>query len=151
MASARPSVSALATFDARCFVLPQPDVCNAFIWRQKDAERNSILGYAQSVFGHKAIHGLKCDALRGKLEANKTPWEECATWEKRGWCVIRKATTMTAREWSETWHRPMLGDADEPVTRTMIVKDYEIPIFTQDRVYIERHVYLNLGGAEASR
>lgn len=143
MANARPSVTALATFDARCFVLPQQDVCNAFIWRQKDAERNSILGYAQSNFGHKAIHGLKCDALRDRLEANKTPWEECATWEKRGWCVVRKTTTMSAREWSETWHHPMPTDADEQVTRAMIVNDYEIPIFTQDRGYIERHVYLD--------
>ncbi len=143
MGIARPSVTALAHFDARCFVLPQQDVCNAFIWRQRDAERNSILGYAQQNLGRKAIHGLSCDVLRDRLESNGTPWEACETWEKRGWCVTRKTTTMTAREWADTSGSATDESGGDPVTRTMIVNDYAIPVFTKERSYIEQYVYLD--------
>jgi tRNA(His) 5'-end guanylyltransferase len=36
-------------FDARAFNIPKDDVVNYFIWRQKDAERNSVMMLAQSL------------------------------------------------------------------------------------------------------
>jgi tRNA(His) guanylyltransferase len=138
----------LATFDARCFVLPQQDVCNAFIWRQNDAERNSVLGYCQTIWKQNEIHGLKCVDLRKRLEAYGVPWERRATWEKRGWCVTRKVLTMTAMEWLRSNHSERLVgnvpvDLEQPVTRSVIEPDFEIPRFSQERGYIEQHVYLD--------
>lgn len=142
MTDVRPELLRVATFDARCFVLPQSDVCNAFIWRQKDAERNSILGLSQSIWSHKQMQGLKCDELRDRLEANGTPWEARATWERRGWCVTRENVTKEARAWeSITGHRISI-DGSVLITRTVIAPDYDPPIFTKDRAYIERHVFL---------
>ena len=43
-------------FDSRAFTLPMDDVANAFLWRAKDWERNSIQMYARAFFSHKQLH-----------------------------------------------------------------------------------------------
>lgn len=118
----------LATFDARAFVLPKEEVANAFVWRQIDAERNSVLGYAQTRFSQKQMNGKDCKTLRALMEEGGAPWEALATWEKRGWCVTRQVID--------------IEHAGQPAKRTVVVPDFETPRFTQDRGYIERHVYL---------
>lgn len=44
-------------FDSRAFSLPIYDVVNAFLWRAKDWERNSLQMYARSFFSDKELHG----------------------------------------------------------------------------------------------
>lgn len=45
-------------FDSRVFIIPDPvEVENYFIWRQKDAERNSVMMLAQHYASHKQLHG----------------------------------------------------------------------------------------------
>lgn len=44
-------------FDARVFVVPERDIINYFIWRQKDCMRNSISACAQAEFSAKQLHG----------------------------------------------------------------------------------------------
>ena len=39
-----------AMFDTRCFNVPENDICNAIIWRQRDAEKNSISSLGQAYF-----------------------------------------------------------------------------------------------------
>lgn len=108
----------LATFDARCFVIPKEEVCNYFIYRQRDAERNSINALAQSQFSHKSLQGLKRNEVQEKLFSEKSVnWNDLETWKKRGSCVIR--------------------------TEDGFVIDDNIPIFSQDREYIERFVMLD--------
>jgi len=46
-----------AHFDARAFVLPEAEVSNYFLWRQRDWERNSISMLAQSLYSHKELQG----------------------------------------------------------------------------------------------
>lgn len=105
-----------ATFDSRAFVLPKEEVCNYFIWREQDATRNSIQALAQANFSHKSLQGLNNNQLQEKLFQEKgINWNDLETWKKRGFCVTRDGT------------------------------DYEIPIFTQDRSYIEN--YVNVGDA----
>jgi len=43
-------------FDCRVFNIPKAEVCNYFIWRQKDWERNSLHMFARSHFSHKELH-----------------------------------------------------------------------------------------------
>ena len=107
-----------ATFDGRVFVLPKSEVCNYALWRQQDATRNSIQMLAQSHFSPKQLHGLNNAEVQEKLftEANIN-WNDCTVWQKRGVCIIRDELGM--------W-KP----------------DYNIPIFSQDRSYVERFVYL---------
>lgn len=45
----------LAIFDSRAFVIPEAEVNNYFIWRQKDCIRNSISSLAQHHFSHQQL------------------------------------------------------------------------------------------------
>lgn len=52
-----------ALFDARAFVLPPEEVCNYFLWRQRDWNRNSIQMLARSLFSQKELQGKKTGEL----------------------------------------------------------------------------------------
>lgn len=52
-----------ALFDARAFVLPPEEVCNYFLWRQRDWNRNSIQMLARSMFSQKELQGKKTNDL----------------------------------------------------------------------------------------
>lgn len=58
-----------AFFDSRVFVVPERDVINYFIWRQRDAMRNSISMLAQSMFSPKQLMKMSSDQ---KIEMCKT-------------------------------------------------------------------------------
>ena len=49
----------LAFFDSRVFILPEAEVCNYFIWRQKDWERNSLSMLARQFYSHKQLNNKK--------------------------------------------------------------------------------------------
>jgi len=107
----------LPKFDSRVFQLPKEEVCNYFIWRQKDAERNSISMYARSIMSHKEMFQKSCKQLQEDLFMNGINWNDCPTKNKRGVCVIKK---------NENWNI-----------------DQEIPVFTQNRNYIDDIVFYN--------
>ena len=107
-----------AYFDARAFNLPKEEVANYFIWRQNDATRNSIQSLAQANFSQKQIHSLNNSQLQDKLHEEKgINWNDCKKVEKRGSCVIHVF--------------------DKSINRSRWIVDEEIPIFTQNRDYIE--------------
>lgn len=108
-----------AYFDARAFNIPIEEVTNYFIWRQNDATRNSIQGLAQANFSQKQIQSLNNSQLQDKLHEEKgINWNDCKTVEKRGSCLIHCF--------------------DETINRSKWVIDTEIPIFSQDRNYVEK-------------
>jgi tRNA(His) 5'-end guanylyltransferase len=115
----------LALFDARAYILPRDEVNNYFLWRQQDASKNSVSMVAQANFSHKSLQGLNGAKMQDKLMLEKgINWNDLPTWQKRGACVVK-----------ETYYR---GEA----RRTRWVTDMETPVFSQDRDYIEEHVYL---------
>lgn len=135
-----------ATFDARCFVLPREEVANYFVWRQRDAEKNSISMLAQHYFSHKELRGKsgsdKQDMLMREHGVN---WNDLETWKKRGWCVERKTVTATVAEIRSRGtpvSTPPSADVDpsQVVTRTVVEPDWEPPIFTKSRDYVDRFV-----------
>lgn len=97
----------LATFDCRVFQLPINEVANYFIWRQKDATRNSIQMVGQANFSHRKLYGKSCSNIQDMLISKNINWNDIETKYKRGWCIKN-------------------GKVDS-----------EIPIFTQNRKYIE--------------
>lgn len=102
-------------FDSRAFTIPKEEVCNYFLWRQQDATRNSVQGLGQANFSHKSLHGLNNSQVQDKLMLEKgINWNDTLTINKRGACCIRE---------DGKW-----------------IIDQEIPIFTQDREYIETHI-----------
>lgn len=118
-----------AMFDSRVFNLPKEEVCNYFIWRQQDATRNSIQMLAQSEFSHKELHGLSCDKLQDKLMLERDiNFNDLETFKKRGSCIKRKFM----REYPEKDGKKILS-----IDFLGWEVDKEIPIFTQDRKYVE--------------
>lgn len=119
-----------AYFDCRVFNVPKEDVCNCLLWRQQDAIRNSIQSLAQANFNHKELQGLNCNKLQDKLMIEKgINWNNLETTKKRGSCCIKEKYTFTNQH-------------DEITERTQWDIDNEIPIFSQDRGYVENLILI---------
>lgn len=115
-------------FDARAFVLPKEEVCNYFYWRQTDCIRNSTQMVARTYFSHKELQGMSCEEIIRKLEEEKgiNYEEEFSIDERRGVCAVKN------------------GEEKVIDFRTGIEKiknywsiDYIIPVFSENREYIE--------------
>ena len=118
-----------AMFDSRVWVIPKEEVCNAFIWRQQDATRNSISMVAQSKFSHKQLHKKSANEMQEMLwQEHLLNWNDLDTYLKRGACIVK-----------EHYEK----DDMPGVIRSHWIVDKNIPIFTKDRDYIERFVYLS--------
>lgn len=114
-----------ALFDSRVFNLPQYEVINNLIWRQQDATRNSINSVAQSLFSHKELQGISSKDLQNKMLTERdVNWNDYPTHLKRGCCAIKDS--------EGKW-----------------ILDINIPIFTEDRDYIDRLVFLEDGEENA--
>lgn len=119
-----------AMFDARCFSIPKEEVCNYFLWRQNDCVRNSIQMVAQANFSHKQLQNKSCNELQEMLWQEKNiNWNDFETVKKRGSCC-----TKTGK------HTVVDMKTGEQKDRLVWEIDKDIPIFTQDRNYIERFV-----------
>lgn len=114
-----------AVFDARAFVLPEAEVCNYFIWRQQDATRNSVQGYAQSLYSPKQLRGKNKAAMMDMMMDKGMNWNDLPVHKKRGLAIRR-------------------DDSGWEV-------DLEPPIFTQDRGYIEDLLRVDDGEAGNGR
>ena len=126
-----------AMFDSRVFTIPKEEVCNALIWRQQDATRNSIQSVGQANFSQKELHGKSCNNIQDMLMIQKgINWNDYATTLKRGSCCIKVDDGLT--EYDEA------GNICGYTQRSKWIIDNEIPIFSQDRNYIEK--LINVGG-----
>lgn len=70
-------------FDSRAFSVPANDVVNAFLWRAKDWERNSLQMYARSHFSHKQLHGKNREAVHDMLHDKGLNWAHALTSTER--------------------------------------------------------------------
>lgn len=120
----------IATFDARVFQVPDfVDVENYFVWRQKDAIRNSVTMLAQSKASHKELHGKKRAQQHDIIHASGDNWTKHPSNFKNG-RVIRKNT-------AEDWGR-ILGQQPEPESYRVgnWRVDDKTPVFTKERGYL---------------
>jgi tRNA(His) guanylyltransferase len=130
----------LAAFDCRAWNLPKEEVVNAFVWRQQDATRNAIQMAGQSNFSHKEMHGLNNDQVQEKLfQERQINFNDYPVPQKRGACIVRESYNVKVAEGDMVINgKP--GSYSDYVRRTRWVVDENIPIFTQDRNYIERYL-----------
>ena len=119
-----------AMFDARCFSIPKEEVCNYFQWRQMDCTRNSIQMVGQANFSHKELQNKKNADIQEMLFSQKgINWNDFSTVEKRGSCCIKD------------FEKKVINfQTQEEVIRKVWGIDKNIPIFSQDRNYIERFI-----------
>ena len=104
-------------FDSRCFNIPIEEVTNCILWRQKDAERNSISSLAQAHFSHKELQNKKSTQMQDMLmEKYNINWNDLEISQKRGTAVIKNERN----EW---------------------IIDKEMPILTgENRAYVESRI-----------
>lgn len=117
-----------AYFDSRAFVVPFEEIHNYFVWRQQDATRNSIQVLGQMHYSPKQLHKKSCEVILDMLMLDKgINWNNEPTRFKRGSCVVRRDVEVPAKDGSL-------------VTRSKWCVDLDIPIFTQDKGYIESRI-----------
>lgn len=118
-----------AYFDSRAFVIPENDVCNYLIWRQQDCTRNSIQMLARSLYSHKECY------LKNNSQLQEMCWKKGRNWNdepasfKRGRCVVKTPEEKT------------LPNGDR-ITRFTWAVDDNIPVFSQERSYINKYLVL---------
>lgn len=109
-----------AFFDARAFSIPKEEVNNYFIWRQQDATKNSVMTLAQQYYSQNALNGVKYKEAEDMLFTEKgINWNDLPTAVKRGSCSVKPLDVEDARGFKV---------------------DTEIPIFTQDREYVNQRI-----------
>lgn len=97
-----------------------------------DATRNSIEAVGQAHFSHSVLHKKSCNMIQEILWSQKNiNWNDFPTDCKRGACCYRQPST----EYIET----KTGEFIE-VSRNRWTIDTDIPIFTQDRAFVEKWV-----------
>lgn len=116
-----------AIFDCRAFALPEWDVCNAFIWRQQDWTRNSVQMLARSMYSERQCFKKNNSQLQDMIHAKGKNWNDLPTSLKRGRCIVKESYEVTTPT----------GEASQ---RSRWVVDSEIPIFSENREYIEKYL-----------
>jgi tRNA(His) 5'-end guanylyltransferase len=116
-----------ACFDSRVWTIPPFEVCNYFIWRQQDWTRNSVQMLARSLYSHKQLHNKDNSSLQEMCFQKGKNWNDLPTYLKRGACIVKNTYTVVTED-------------DQMATRSRWEVDTEIPIFTQDRYYIDQYL-----------
>jgi len=93
-------------FDGRAVTLPQDDVGNAFLWRAKDWQRNSVQMYSRAIYSHQALHRKKQPDMHEMLHGIGKNW----------------ATDLTGQERNGTF---LINTEDGIIERTDILPSYE--------------------------
>ena len=107
-----------AVFDARVFTIPSSiEVSNYFIWRQQDAERNSVTLLASNYASHKQLHGKNSSERHEIIHNAGDNWANHPVRFKHGG-IVRKYV-------------------DESLNRTEWKVDTSTPVFTKDREYLQ--------------
>ena len=108
--------NSLQFFDARAFNLQKEEVNNYFVWRQQDAIKNAIQMIGRAYFSHKELENKNGKDIVDMLDKIHINYHSYSTSEKRGTCCIK-----TEQGW---------------------VLDKEIPVFKDNKYYIEHSVYV---------
>jgi len=119
----------LAFFDSRVFQIPEKEeVVNCLIWRQRDAEKNSVAMLAQSLYSHKELHKKNGSDMQEMCFQKGYNWNDLHFSKKRGSFVLKTTT-----------FRGVIMDlaSDEPFKETGYKRNIwevvETPIFSKDR------------------
>lgn len=85
------NMNKVAYFDSRAFTIPDVvEVENYFIWRQKDAVRNSIQMVAQSLYSQKELNGKNLNEQQDMIWQKNQNWNNYSAREKRGGLICKE-------------------------------------------------------------
>jgi tRNA(His) 5'-end guanylyltransferase len=118
-----------AEFDSRVFQIPQKaEVFNYFLWRQKDATRNSISSVAQSMYSQKELNGKSSDQKQEMIFQKGINWNDYPSKYKRGRIVLKES-------YEKAPDIDVLNSSSSTRTRWVSV---DTPIFTQDKEFLNQ-------------
>jgi len=121
-------------FDSRVFVIPEKEVCNYFIWRQRDWERNSLQMLARKYYSQKKLNNKNASDMNEMIFQEGDNWNNLKPFLRRGRCVIPtiKEVQVTKAETNDMF--------EGTVERKVWTVDNNIPIFTKDNLYINKFI-----------
>lgn len=124
----------LAYFDSRVFQIPElEEVVNCLIWRQRDAEKNSIAMLAQSLYSHKELFKKNGSDMQEMCFQKGHNWNDLHWSKKRGSFIVKTTTLIgVIVDFSNS-----MKTEDTGFERS-IWEVVETPIFSQDRDSILR-------------
>ena len=126
--------SQLAFFDSRVFQIPEKEeVLNCLIWRQRDAEKNSVAMLAQSLYSHKELFKKNGSDMQEMCFQKGHNWNDLHWSKKRGSFIVKN--TYINGELNNNFD---VGDKKMSEIGTVRTKweAVETPIFSQDREVI---------------
>ncbi len=121
-----------ACFDARAFILPKEEVNNYFVFRQQDCVRNSVQMLARANFSHKQCENKNNSELQEMLFKKGINWSNCSTPQKRGRCIFK--TKSSKEGFNPITNEKFIAERSEWIV------DSNIPIFSQDKNYINKYI-----------
>jgi len=135
-------LNAMAEFDCRGFIVPEYELNNVYLWRQQDCTRNSVQMLARAHFSHNQLNNKNNSQIQNMLMSLDTPinWNDLDTHLKRGACIIKKNVDRQIPKRDEKG-KIIPGEFTE-INRPAWVVDTEIPIFTQDKNYINQFAHI---------
>ena len=126
--------SQLAFFDSRVFQIPEKEeVLNCLIWRQRDAEKNSVAMLAQSLYSHKELFKKNGSDMQEMCFQKGHNWNDLHWSKKRGSFIVKN--TYINGELNNNF-----DVGDKKMSEIGIVRTkweaVETPIFSQDKEVI---------------
>jgi tRNA(His) 5'-end guanylyltransferase len=124
----------IAHFDTRIFVIDdQIEVVNYFMWRQRDAIRNSIAALAQSKFSHKKLENKNGDEMKEMLlQEQNVDWNKISISKQRGTGIVKQY---------QLWYRETENLKEPGVFKKVVEKGYVNSAMVQQGFY-ERKVWV---------
>lgn len=131
----------MAEFDCRGMVVPENEIFSQILWRQQDASRNSVQMMGRAYFSHKELQGKCNEEIQEMLfQQHGINWNNIPTHYKRGACIIKIESPIIVPKRDSLGK--IINDETETIMRPKWVVDNNIPIFTQDRDYINKFAKL---------
>jgi tRNA(His) guanylyltransferase len=113
-------VGVYPAFDARVWSVPDLHwVYENYLWRFKDARKNSVSMYARNFFSHSQLHKKSGEKMKEMLRENGTPWEELPEFFKSGSYVKRQRILLSLDDsrWTDV---PLQYRPTKPIVRTVV-------------------------------
>lgn len=127
----------MAEFDCRAYLLPEQEIFNVFLWRQRDCTKNSIQMLAHSLFLNEDLKKKNGSEMQDMMMLTyNVNWNDMPTAFKRGFTVYKKDMERTVPKRDE--NNKIIKGETTIINRPAWYIDLETPIFTTDLDFINR-------------
>lgn len=112
-------------FDSRVFTLPEEEVSNYFLARQRDAIRNSVSMMASSIFNHKQIHKKNTDEVKKMMLEKGKDWNQLPSGIRMGRIITKQTNKLSDDCVRSFWRVDVATSFSDPLSIEKIQKMLE--------------------------